>query len=444
MKRKITIITLFLMFFLLLAIIQNSKQIEKMVENIRILQYGNPIDAETGVINNDYFGIYSDFSNERKTTEGINKAIRYANEHNIEYIKLAQGNYCIMATKSENGKKGIILCSNIEMDFNGSTIKAKENNATNYSIVTINGVDNVKLLNGVILGERNEHIYNENSTDEWGMGITIKSAQNIQVSEMHIADTTGDAIYISMESGKSNSRDISISNCNIYNCRRQGISVISGENILINENELHDINGTNPQSAIDLESNEEYEKIDNVRISNNRMYNFGNIYAIKVQKNIYNVNIDNNDIYSSIIVWDAKEKITIEDNTINNGNVVIYNSLSFRKQGRYIEKAIVSNNTISNGNINVNRVYNLKVNNNTLNDGNVTINSTNTILENNYVNCINNKMDYAYKIEPFTYKDIFYVYKNNNSCSNNIALNEIIEENEILKITTDKNKISVE
>ena len=257
---------------------------DEIITDIKIARYGEPINLETSTINNEFFGISDDFSNARKTTEGINEAIKYASRNNIEYIKLEKGNYMIMPNKSENGKKGIILYSNITLDFNGSTIKAETNNASNYSMITISDVENVNLINGIMVGDKNTHEYDENSTHEWGMGITIKSAKNIVIKNLHISDMTGDGIYVSKNTQNINSTNIQISNCNIYNCRRQGITIISADGVIIKENEIHDINGTNPQAAIDLESNLEEERIENIEICNNNMYNFGNIYAIKEKK----------------------------------------------------------------------------------------------------------------------------------------------------------------
>ncbi len=444
-KKKNIILTIVILSIIAIIIIcKNTHIVEELIENIKITRYGEPIDPETGLINNDFFGISDDFSNARKTTEGINEAIRYASRNNIEYIKLKEGNYSIMANRSENGKRGIILCSNITLDLNSSKIEAESNNATNYSLITIANVENIKLLNGILIGDKNTHEYTDNSTHEWGMGITIRSANNVQIQNIQITQTTGDGIYINKDADDINSTNVEISNCNIYNCRRQGITVISASNVIIRDNEIHDIYGTNPQSAIDLESNLDEELIENVEIYNNNMYNFGSVYAIKVQKNVHSTNIYNNKIQNTIIVYDEKDKIQISNNNINNGDIVLYNSLSYRNQGRYIEKAIVENNNINSGNIQVNRINNLKVSNNYITNGAVTIISTNTILENNIVVNEKEEKEYAYKIEPLNYKDIFYVYKNNNQSFGNIKENEIIVDDGILRLTDDLSNIPIE
>ena len=447
MKKKKIIILIIIILILIICtfiIYKNIYLIEDWIESVKISRYGEPINLETGTINNDFFGISKNSSNARKTTEGINEAIRYANKNNIEYIKLEKGNYCIMAHRSENEKRGLILCSNITLDLNGSTITAETSNATNYSIITIANVENIKLLNGILIGDKDTHEYTENSTHEWGMGITIRSAKNVQIENIQITETTGDGIYINKDADDINSTNVEISNCNIYNCRRQGITVISASNVIIRDNEIHDIYGTNPQSAIDLESNLDEELIENVEIYNNNMYNFGSVYAIKVQKNVHSTNIYNNKIQNTIIVYDEKDKIQISNNNINNGDIVLYNSLSYRNQGRYIEKAIVENNNINSGNIQVNRINNLKVSNNYITNGAVTIISTNTILENNIVVNEKEEKEYAYKIEPLNYKDIFYVYKNNNHSFGNIKENEIIVDDGILRLTDDLSNIPIE
>ena len=81
-KKRIKIFFIFLIICsLLLCIIFNLQTIQNIMKEIRIKQYGEPIDESTGLINNQYFDIQP--QNSKKATKGINKAIEYAEENNI-------------------------------------------------------------------------------------------------------------------------------------------------------------------------------------------------------------------------------------------------------------------------------------------------------------------------------------------------------------------------
>jgi hypothetical protein len=61
-----------------------------------------------------------------------------------------------------------------------------------------------------------------------------------------------------------------VQNCDIFNNRRQGISVVGAWHVLIDNSVIHDINGTSPQSGIDLEGG--FFPNSEVRITNNTFY----------------------------------------------------------------------------------------------------------------------------------------------------------------------------
>ena len=63
---------------------------------------------------------------------------------------------------------------------------------------------------------------------------------------------TGDSIVIqdSMESGKQRTDTINIKNNELYNNRRQGISIMAGKNIVIENNEIYKIKGNPPEAML--------------------------------------------------------------------------------------------------------------------------------------------------------------------------------------------------
>lgn len=323
MKNKFRILTVFIVLIILFIIIYifKSENITKFIGEMRIKQYGEPI-ADDGTINNNYFSIYADGTNEKDTTEGINRAIEYASQNNINYIKLETGIYLVDGVYTElNIVGGIVLKSNICFDLNNSKIIQKDCKEIKYSILGLNCIENVIIQNGTIIGDKEGHNYQEiNSTHEWGYGIEIKSCVNIEVKNVEILNTTGDGIIITSiyDSEVTLSNDIKVNNCNIHNCRRNGISIISATNVDIFENEIHDIQGTSPEAGIIMESWGENQVIDNINIYSNKLHN--NRVGIDVQSNTNNINIFDNITYNPISILSVS-------GTCNVYNNIIYDSI---------------------------------------------------------------------------------------------------------------------
>lgn len=233
------------------------------------------------------------------TTKGINEAIKYASENNINYIKLEKGTYLIDVVDNE-----ITLMSNIELDLNGSTLKVLSNSEPRYNLIHIIDVQNVKVKNGILLGDRETHDYTNqaSSTHEWGHGIKIENAKDIEISNLDISLMTGDGIDINdtMDENKMRTEDIVITRNNIHHVRRNGISVGAVDTLEITYNSIHDISGTNPQSGIDIERNNANQFYKNVTISNNKIYNHKNGSSIAFFDTAENFKIIDNELSDRI------------------------------------------------------------------------------------------------------------------------------------------------
>lgn len=271
--------------------------------------------SDDGEINNKYFGIYNDYSNPKKTLQGINEAIEYASKNNIKYIRLKEGKYLIDGTNETNLSKGIkIDVSNIIFDLNNSIIKYVDCNKPSYNIIRLVNVENVVIKNGILVGDKANHEYDESTTShEFGCGISINGSNNIEVINLKIYDMIGDGIYIGK--GDKESNNCKVVNNEIYNCRRLGIAVTAGTNIDIENNEIYNINDAWPKSGIDLETSNN-EIIDNILIKGNKIYSTSSSYAIVISKNTRNVNIEENDFWGGIQGLDGKTYINIVRNNI--------------------------------------------------------------------------------------------------------------------------------
>lgn len=84
-------------------------------------------------------------------------------------------------------------------------------------------------------------------------GINIHECYNVTISNITIEKCAGDCIYIGYRNTPAN--EIKFINLTLDNGRRQGISITSAENVLIDNCRISNINGTSPQSGIDIEPN---------------------------------------------------------------------------------------------------------------------------------------------------------------------------------------------
>ena len=398
MRKKFKIVFLILISVFLLIIFEYIFMKTDLIENVINIEKlsEEPIDLSTGIINNDYFGISSNGKNATETTEGINSAIEYAYKNSINYIKLDKGEYLIDGTykKLVDEDAGISIKSNMTFDLNSSVIRQIANDSEHYVTISIYDAENVKIINGILIGDREEHEYIENSSSQWGMGISIRGGKNIEICNLEIREMIGDGIYITkLEDNQS--QNLKIYNCNINDCRRQGISVISADTIDIYDNEIFNISGTNPQAAVDLEGNSDADLITNVKIYNNKMYSFGADYAIQSYKNAERVDIYDNEIYGKIRVNDIKDEMNIYNNVILDSEITAYLTQNNIDSGKYIKQLNIYNNSLVNSNIDIQRTQNVNIENNNIENGSISIQSSNAYIKNNSMKATEEKK-YAY------------------------------------------------
>ncbi|MCP1997431.1 right-handed parallel beta-helix repeat-containing protein [Flavobacterium sp. HSC-61S13] len=167
---------------------------------------------------------------------------------------------------------GLELQSNSKIFFREkSKITIEPNSLTNYSIFNLKNISNVAIYNPRLVGDKYAHL---SSKGEWGMGINIVGSQNIKIFNPIISKCWGDGIYINDFDGIK-SKNILIEGGIVDDNRRNGISVISGENISINDIVLSNTSGTLPMAGIDLEPNHNHEELKNIVLKNIVSYNNG-------------------------------------------------------------------------------------------------------------------------------------------------------------------------
>ncbi len=109
----------------------------------------------------------------------------------------------------------------------------------------------------------------EYTTGEWRHALSIVSCENINIYGLTIKDSGGDGIKIGRRGQQlAYSKNIHIRDCILDNNRRQGISVISVDSLLIENCILKNTNGTAPQAGIDFEPNYADERLRGITMRN--------------------------------------------------------------------------------------------------------------------------------------------------------------------------------
>lgn len=164
---------------------------------------------------------------------------------------------------------GLKLKSNSSVLFQkNSKLILKPNSEELYGLIYIENVKNVDVYFANLVGDRDQHL---DTKGEWGMGIFIRSSENININNPQISEMWGDGIYI----GNLNqpSKNIEVNGAFIDNNRRNGISIIAGEKINIKNSVISNTNGTIPEYGIDIEPNKPDDVLKDIVLSNNTTYN---------------------------------------------------------------------------------------------------------------------------------------------------------------------------
>src|SRR5579862_9354867 len=103
---------------------------------------------------------------------------------------------------------------------------------------------------------------------EWRMGIALRGCRNVLIEGLRVESTGGDGFYIDGGGNMGWSQDITLRNCTAYDNHRQGLSVISVVNLLVENCVFANTWGTAPEAGIDLEPDTEDNRLVNCVIRN--------------------------------------------------------------------------------------------------------------------------------------------------------------------------------
>ena len=261
-----------------------------VIDNVKLFALDNDTTLVAELIidkemNSKQFGLIGD-----GTTDETSKLKEFFGNEKIEKYILLNGTYIL--------DDDIIITSNSNVEFmENAIIKRKPTTLNIYFMLNIVNKNNITINNAHLIGDKDEHL---SDSGEWGYGINIAYSQNVNINNAIIEETWGDGIYIGnsyQENKIQETKNININKCNILNCSRNGISLCTGENIILTDNYIYGVNRTNPKSGIDIEpegKDADTKYLKNIKIINTTTENNGiGISGITDTAIIDNLIIDN-------------------------------------------------------------------------------------------------------------------------------------------------------
>jgi len=257
-----------------------------------------------------------------------------------------------LANPKYQAQESILLPNdNFHLKMSDDTyLRVQPNGAPAYNLMTVYEGTNIKISGGNLIGDRWKHDYSpvndtegrERNSHGWGHILKIQGGKNVIVDGVNISNSTGDGFGvhgsdIRNADGSPGSSVISenvvIRNSSIENARRNGMSILDGNGIRVenckvfntglgkeNPEGVYSSDGTWPRYGISFEAYRErtssgelreYNRIENVTLKGNR---FENNYAGDiVLYTCSNIVIDNN-FFDSKIANIAAHSVTISNN----------------------------------------------------------------------------------------------------------------------------------
>ena len=222
-------------------------------------------------------------------TEAIQKAIdEVGGTGGTVYVP--HGTYMVRATGSES----LRLKSKMTLRLDdGAVLKVIPNDAAHYLTLTISRASDVTVMGGTLYGDRKTH---KGKKGEWGMGINIgPDTERVTIIGVRSMYMWGDGFYV------NDAVDTAFCGVEAARNRRQGLSIIHADGVLVTDSVFRDTAGTAPSFGIDLEPNKPDEKITNVRIQRSKFIRNerggiliagkrGHIEKVEIRNNVFENN----------------------------------------------------------------------------------------------------------------------------------------------------------
>jgi hypothetical protein len=209
----------------------------------------------SGVLLDTSFGVKGD------GTTNDRAALQAAIDGSVGQILLITGQSRIDAT-------GLTLRSNTHIRFApGASIKLLPHNTDSYQMMRVWDVSDVNIESPYLDGNKQG---NAATSGEWGMGISIAGSTNVTITSPTTINCWGDGIYLANSYTTTGlpSKNITVNNHTADGCRRQGVSITSGDTITFNNPVWKNIAGTAPEAGLDIEPDDNNAVLRAIRIVN--------------------------------------------------------------------------------------------------------------------------------------------------------------------------------
>jgi len=157
------------------------------------------------------------------------------------------------------GKAQLQLRSNMTFKLSDhATLRVIPNGETHYAALRINRQSDIAIVGGTLQGERTKH---KGKKGQWGMGVFVgPDAKRVTIAGVTAREMWGDGFYV------RDSDDIAFCSVVAVHNRRQGLSIVGGNRLLVTNSVFRDTHGTRPSAGIDIEPNNSDQAVTDVRI----------------------------------------------------------------------------------------------------------------------------------------------------------------------------------
>ena len=167
--------------------------------------------------------------------------------------------------------------SNCEIVFaRGTEVVAKKGSffGKGDSLLTLKCAKNVKVsgYGATLRMHRADYAAPPYAKAEWRMSINLLSCSNVVVEGLALLESGGDGVYVGVSGKRGPCQDIVLRDLVCDRQYRQGISVISARNLLIERCILNNTGGTPPAAGIDFEPNHPTEELTGIVMRDCTLY----------------------------------------------------------------------------------------------------------------------------------------------------------------------------
>lgn len=226
-----------------------------------VLNYHAFVLAQIGIIQNDSAIVLRPSGGD--DTALINAAITTVSQNTRLKKVVLDGNFKVK-TGLTFGLPAIVMKSNCILEFTrGSKVTLTTDNQQGYQIIHCVNIDNFEIINPYVVGDRET---TTQVTGEWGHGIVLWGCKHFKLTNVYVEKTFGDGVSIGNSASERITEDFYIDSIKTYKCRRNGTTIASATDGIIDYIQAESIDGTLPKACVDFECEVPNETFKNLRI----------------------------------------------------------------------------------------------------------------------------------------------------------------------------------